>query len=380
MCVRYASNPWQLPGLANYPPWPFWDIDYWHLGRISHEILVREVDFPKGTRFHHCGEERISARDAFLCAALLMSPATCNGGAREWGFFLEYIESLRPSPGRLRLQSEVIHWDERVKTIFAERFALGLAGWMLWGAYEVLHIADAGPFINRMINSTCHYNRTGLRSLRQYGKNGGYKPDFFCLTATKECVVAESKGAIGPPSKLTSDIKKGKEQVSNVDPHGVSLRPDAGRLVFATNLRHTAENPRPDKESCITVVDPDNDDEPFSINVTPDEIVVHSYCKILSLCGLQRLAMLLLRGVPIETRELSFEPPVEVRGRMIQPLLRTSRCLIGLEVEVARLLFRNQEGIASEIAKTLSELQIHPIYSTETTLLLPNGLVYSTTE
>jgi hypothetical protein len=365
--------------LSDYPLWPFYDIEFWHLGSIIYEIIVQEVDFPTGIHFHNSGEERIRARDAFLCSALLMSPATYNGGPRAWGFFLEHIVSLRPSSGRLRLQSDVIHWDERSRAIFAERFGLGLAGWMLWSTYGVLHIADAGPFIGRMIDDpSCPYHRTGLRSLGLYGKNGGYKPDLFCLTNTEECVVAESKGAIGPPSKLTSDKRKGKEQVSNVEPYGVGLRSDAGQLVFATNLRHTGENPWPDKDSCIAVVDPDVDHDGLKVKVSPDEIVLHSYCKLLAFCGLQRLAWLLLRGVPIEMPEAFHKQPVEIGGYKILPLLRTGRHLIGLEAKVANTIFRNRENVATEISQTLIELQIDSVYSTETALLLPNGIAYST--
>jgi hypothetical protein len=213
-----------------------------------------------------------------------------------------------------------------------------------------------------------------------YGKNGGYKPDFFCLTSSGECVIAESKGAIGPPSTLTSDKRKGKEQVSNVAPHGVPLRSNAGRLVFATNLRHAGENSRPDKDSCITVVDPDNEDEVLRIKVTPDEITLHSYCKLLALCGLQRLAWLLLRGISVGAGEPFSEQSVEIERYAVLPLLRTRRQLIGLEANVARILFRNREGIASEITHALAEQQIGSIYSTETALLLPNGIVYSSVE
>ncbi len=176
---------------------------------------------------------------------------------------------------------------------------------------------------------------------------------------------------------MTSDKRKGKEQVSNVEPYGVGLRSNAGRLVFATNLRHAAENPWPDKDSCITVVDPDNDHEGLKVKVSPDEIVLHSYCKLLAFCGLQRLAWLLLRGVPIEMPEALHKEPVEIGSYKILPLLRTVRHLIGLEVKVASTIFRNREGVASEIAQTLSELQIGSVYSTETALLLPNGIAYS---
>ncbi len=72
--------------------------------------------------------------------------------------------------------------------------------------------------------------------------------------------------------------------------------------------------------------------------------------------------------------------PVEIGSYKILPLLRTVRHLIGLEVKVASTIFRNREGVASEIAQTLSELQIGSVYSTETALLLPNGIAYSTTE
>ena len=380
MCAVYTTNPWQFPGLSDYPLWPFYDIEFWHLGNIIHEIIVKEVDFPVGIRFHQTGEERIRARDAFLCSALMMSPATYNGGPRAWGFFLEHVESLRPSSGRLRLNPDVVHWDERSRVVFAERFALGLAGWMLWNTYGVLHIADAGPFISKRINDpSCPYHRTGLRSLGLYGKNGGYKPDLFCLTHRGECVVAESKGAIGPPSKLTGDKKKGKEQVSNVEPLGVGLRQDAGQLVFATNLRHAGENPWPDKDSCITIVDPDNVHESFKIEISPDEIVLHSYCKLFAFCGLQRLAWLLLRGVPLEMPEALHSDPVEIRGYKILPLLRTSRHLIGLEATVVSAIFRNREGVAFEISDILSDLQLDRVHSTETVLLLPNGIAYSTT-
>lgn len=68
------------------------------------------------------------------------------------GFLLEHIESLRASSGKLRIKGDCIHWEDRVRTIFAERFGLGLTGWLLWNSYDVLHIADAGPFIAKTIN------------------------------------------------------------------------------------------------------------------------------------------------------------------------------------------------------------------------------------
>jgi hypothetical protein len=78
--------------------------------------------------------------------------------------------------------------------------------------------------------------------------------------------------------------------------------------------------------------------------------------------------------------EALHREPIEIGSFKILPLLRTARHLIGLEAQVASTIFRNRKGLASEIAQVLSELQFVPGLSTETVLLLPNGMAYSTTE
>ena len=377
MSVVYKTNPWTFPELADYPAWPFHDISFWHLGNIIHEIGVKETGFPAGVSYHSENIARIRIRDAFLCSGILMSPAVYNAGPRAWGFFLEHIESLRPSSGKLRIKADVIHWEERVRTIFAERFALGLAGWLLWNSYGVLHIADASPFIAKTINDlSSPYNRLGLQSLKLYGKNGGYKPDLFCLTSLGDCVIAESKGALGPPSKLTGDKKKGKEQVKNVTPSGISVRGNGGRLVFASNFRHENENPSAGKDSCIEVVDPTENEIPFFVEVTPDEIVQHSYCKLFSLCGLTSISQMLLRGKSFKIEDVLSQQPVEINGIKAFPLLHRHDQTLGIEANIARILFRNRSGVANEINEHINELRLSTIHSNETSFMTPNGIVY----
>ncbi|MCP3888379.1 MAG: hypothetical protein GY702_05840, partial [Desulfobulbaceae bacterium] len=160
MSATYKTNPWSIPELVDYPVWPFHDIDFWNISNLIHEIGVKEEGFPHGVSFHSSKFANIRLRDAFLCSGILMSPSVYNGGPQAWGFFLEHIDSLRPSSGKLRIQANFVHWEERVRAIFAERFALGLAGYFLWNSYGVQHIADAGPFIARTINDpSSPYNK-----------------------------------------------------------------------------------------------------------------------------------------------------------------------------------------------------------------------------
>lgn len=378
MSVIYKTNPWNLPELADYPLWPFHDIDFWHLGNIIQEVRVQEEAFPAGVSFHPKSNAHVRLRDAFLCAGILMSPAIYNGGPRAWAFFLEHAESLRSSSGVLRVKSDCLYWEERVRTIFSERFGLGLAGWLLWNSYDVLHIADAGPFIAKAISDPASpYNKKSLTSLGLYGQNGGLKPDLLCLTRSGECVIAESKGAIGPPSKLSSAKKKGKKQVENVRPNGVSVRKNGGRLVFATNLRHEGENPQPTKDSSITVVDPTDSGDALDIEVSADEITLHSYCKLLSFCGMSPLAKALLRGSSINGELELRQRYIELGDIKVFPLLIRSGQFIGLEAGVAKVLFQNPKNIFEATREALMRNNDRAnTISDEQVLIFPNGVVF----
>lgn len=378
MSVVYKTNPWHLPEFADYPIWPFHDIDFWHLGNLIQEVRIQEEAFPTGISFHRKSDAYIRLRDAFLCAGILMSPAIYNGGARAWAFFLEHAESLRASSGALRVKSDCVHWEERVRTIFSERFGLGLAGWLLWNSYDVLHIADAGPFIAKTISDPASpYNKISLTSLGLYGQNGGLKPDLLCLTRLGECVIAESKGAIGPPSKLSSAKKKGKKQVENVNPNGVNVRTHGGRLVFATNLRHEGENPQPTKDSSIMVVDPTDSSGALEIEVSADEITLHSYCKLLSFCGMTNIARTLLRGNSFDGVQELRQTYIEVGELKVFPLLIRSGQVIGLEARVAEVLFHNPKDLFEATSEVLPKNRDDAgLVSDEQVLIFPNGVVF----
>lgn len=42
-------------------------------------------------------------------------------------------------------------WDSRVKGLFEGRLGIGLEAWLLWRDIDVVHIADAGPFIEATV-------------------------------------------------------------------------------------------------------------------------------------------------------------------------------------------------------------------------------------
>jgi hypothetical protein len=248
----------------------------------------------------------------------------------------------------------------------------------MWNSYDILHIADAGPFISKAImDPSSPYNRKDLRSLRLFGKNGGLKPDFFCLTRDGDCVIAESKGGIGPPSKLSSAKKKGKQQVENVEPTGVALRSNAARLVFASNFRHEGENVRAGAESCITVVDPEEGIDPVRIEVSADKLALHSYCKFLSLCGRSAIAKLLLRGRSIEDFGDFEELVIEAADHRIVPMMYVGDYVLGLEMRVAKAVFENEGDLSSRLMEILPQGGLR---STENTFVLPNGIVFATRE
>lgn len=196
------------------------------------------------------------------------------------------------------------------------------------------------------------------------------------MTKSGQCVIAESKGAIGPPGKMSSAKVKGKQQVRNINPKGVAIRPNGGRLVFASNLRHEGENIRPDKDSGITVLDPDSEENAIIVKISANEITLHSYCKLLSFCGLPMVARSLLRSSSINVENILSQQLLEINGHKVFPLLKREEQVLGLEANVAKALFENHEELAIHITEILSGLDTTGISSSENFSMLPNGVVF----
>jgi hypothetical protein len=188
---------------------------------------------------------------------------------------------------------QVASSDSRILARLSEDLAVGIAHWLLYKHYGVAYIADAGPFLDGAIGSGQYTGKT-LRSLSLYGVNGGYKPDYFGLTAAQEAVIAECKGSVGAPGQLTGPLKKGKQQVSNVDPVGCSLRSTANRLVFATSIPIVGKQ-RNSTNPTTVIQDPTEEHPPIKVKVTPDQILRQAYHQVFQTLGMDEVGEALVR-------------------------------------------------------------------------------------
>jgi hypothetical protein len=214
-------------------------------------------------------------------------------------------------------------------------------------------------------------------------KTGKYKPDFFCLTASLEAVIAESKGAMGPPSAVSvKERKKAKQQVSNVEPVGVTLRPTLNRLTFSTTLRLASDNAQRDADSTVVIEDPDGLPDSLRVAVTADEIVVHSYAKALQFVGLGVLASAMRAGLRPLLVGREEEGVVTIGNERVLIIGQSAGLDVGLHEPTARaLLAEPQEGVAQRVRDSLARSDLlgprdTPERAHRGALILPNGLVF----
>ena len=67
---------------------------------------------------------------------------------------------------------------------------------------------------------------------------------------------------------------------------------------------------------------------------------------------------------------------VEIEGQKIFPLLHRNGQTLGIDANIASILFRNRDGLAMEINENIKRLELSSIYSSDTVLKLPNGVIY----
>lgn len=355
---------------------------FWSRTAVNYDLDLVESGFPLGQSYFSVTADQVLGRDILLCSGILTGPATSIYDYAAWGFCMQYARCFRASPGHLRLVTGIESWDDRKKGLFAESLAIGLAGYALWYHDQVVHIADAGPFIGRAIAGPySSIPRVSLRNKGLYGINGKYKPDFICLTKQGECVIAEAKGGIGPPSCLSSPFKKGKKQVGNVDPIGIPLRNSNSRLVFGTNLRYEHENVYTGKDTTLKVLDPNQDDEPITLKLNKNELIITAYQSIFRFSDREDLSFLLEASEEAIISEDSVRRlTVQVQGLPIYPIYTNSWLLIGLYMPTAlELLASHRDDIADRVSESLTKLWKDQLsfQRKDDHLLLPNGILIS---
>ena len=162
MPVRIVTNPWLLPWAQVLAPFEL-PYSVWSAGSLLSQLQVRPRACP-----NHPNDwiTRMELRQLLLCAGISQAPSSAPGDLTAWGFLIEHHNSFVLHQGTLRAVDSAAVWDSRAKGLFAERIGVGLAAWLLWRDFGVVHLADAPLFIARtLLNPVSPYHRVGLRLL-----------------------------------------------------------------------------------------------------------------------------------------------------------------------------------------------------------------------
>lgn len=377
--VQYKYFPSQPPSVRILPQFEV-PYELWLRTALEYDINVKEKGFTTSNAYFKNPSFHVSSRDILLCSGLLTSAADSFLDFTAWGLYFQYAKALRPSSGHLRLAADVRDWDSRKKSLLSESLALGLAGYAMWFHDEIVFIADAGPFIGRSLAGPFFGSTNcSLTSLKLYGKNGGYKPDLFCITSTGECIIAEVKAGLGSPSCLANDIIKGKKQVQNVKPVGISERTSRSRLVFATNFRYDDETVKIGKDTCLLVADPNENEMALKVRVSLDEIALSSYFNALRLSHrYDILAALSASKEPVYTKEQLEMMAVSLNNYSIFPLYGDESMLVGVDMNVAVALFASpRQSIFGKLCEALAPYRKERFSKQDhqDSLFLPNGII-----
>ncbi|NQT62600.1 MAG: hypothetical protein HQ556_06540 [Candidatus Marinimicrobia bacterium] len=372
--IPWASNP-LLYGWPYQSGLSFLTHQLWLRSVINYDLLIHENNFPTPNPFPVGSQISISARDLLISSGILTTPTQATATLRTWGFFIDHIESFRPSPGFLRIVDSVENWDSRLKGLFAERIGVGLTGYLLWRYYDILHITDAGNHIGRM-NFQSNHPFHGMALA--YSGAGAYKPDFFCLTNSGESVIAESKGTIGPPGNLTTALTDGKQQVNSVHPLGVPLRNNVNRLVFGTNLRLEGDTVRSGKDSGVTINDPNENNQPVEIRLDLTQMIIDGYSKIFNYVGRWDLSIELAeRRISDWVNDIHEKDIFTYKNVNYAEITRVPSGRVGLRLDIFKLLLSsNKSESINQIGELLEDTESQKFTSEESRLILPCGVIF----
>ncbi|MBV4438605.1 hypothetical protein [Clostridium tyrobutyricum] len=253
------------------------------------EWILEEQDFPKGTGYlkksgssYKCSLEKL-----LLATGVAMTNADSPNSYESWYAILKHINTFTADK-MLFAEESFKDLDFHKKTISADKIGMGACLCLMGDIYGIKFAADADYFMKKTINNTSSpYYRYSLKSVGKYRKNGNQKPDFFCISDSREGVVVEAKGTFGPYSNLKNPLNKGKNQVQNVTLIGIKMRPNASRLVMATQIPIYNVNT---KSWPHTIIKDPEENNLIKVNVTEEEIARLSLAKTFCFMGLYDVA------------------------------------------------------------------------------------------
>lgn len=253
------------------------------------EWILEEQDFPKGTGYLNksVSSYKCSLEKLLLATGVAMTNADSPNSCESWYAILKHINTFMPGK-MLSAKESFKDLDFHKKTISADEIGMGACLCIMGDIYGIRFAADADYFMKKTINKTSSpYYGCSLKSVGKHGRNGDQKPDFFCISDSREGVVVEAKGTFGTYSNLKKPLNKGKDQVENVTPVGIKMRTNASRLVMATQVPIYNVNK---KSLPHTIIKDPEEKNLVKVNVTEEEIARLSLAKTFCFMGLYDVA------------------------------------------------------------------------------------------
>ena len=323
------------------PLWPFWragrrlapvnlpfapsptDLREWNL-----EILP--PGFTPTKPFPTNGKLTIGLHRLLIEVGIAQTLATTSWDPRSWYALYRYGGDFSGTAPRLRFYSGTDQKDPRLTAGASEEIATGITCYLLREHFGLPHLSDVYACIQN-------------GELQYVDSSSEKRPDYFCQDNLGETVLVESKGATGTRSAITRRIDpEGWEQVQNIFPTNLLLRPSCGRVVIGTHFCIEGQHPR--SETTTIIKDPEGN-QSRSENPYSDMLLRLAYAKCLRFMGQDAIAERLIARIPIDEFESLPDFPILQLGQVnFLPLAMTAfGDAIGLYGPTAKALFLNSE-------------------------------------
>ncbi len=229
-----------------------------------------------------------------LEAGIALTPATSWSDGRtsfaiaKYGWYFRGLVNNAP----LVLDSSCSEMDPRMKGIFAEELAVGMATMFTKDYLNITNIADVKSAIRHnhvrhSVASGKKRNKSGKKAKRP----GKKSPDFCGIDSDQRMSFIESKGTLVSLGEARRQINRGKQQLSAVDPLQLE---DGPRFVISTYFS-VAENSNNNEQTTVFVDDPFEDYKRYPDKLAGDRFIRLAYAKVLRFANRNDLAELLLK-------------------------------------------------------------------------------------
>jgi len=352
MRVHHRLAPFWLP----FAPSPT-DIREWKVEVLPPVIALAKPLSPDGML-------RVGLHRVLIEAGIALTLATSSWDPRSWFALYRYGADFAGTSPRLRFYSGVSEKDPRLTAVASEEIATGITCYLLREHFQLTHIADAYACLQR--GELAYVNPTSES-----------RPDYFCQDINCDAVIAESKGACGTRSKITSRIDpEGWVQVQNVSPVNLALRTSCSRVVIGTHLCTEGSHGR--SESTTIIKDPPGDSGQQQ-NPESDEVLRLAYAKALRFMGHDALAERLLfrTGFAEQFVGLADVRLPTVAGIPILPLgITPFGDAIGIYGPTAKRLFSsNSASLTAGVNESLQRITRQRPELDGAGYVLPNGVM-----